>query len=149
MVTRCAEASGVAKGLSTFVVLFPWYIGMFAFNLAYLTGKMINDQTIQNFWSVSPGLLREYLLATSIGLLWYLGQGILLIAGYRRLGELQVAVGSALFLGPVFIVSNLVGVLLGEWSAVSANARRRFHQSLVLLVIAVIIIQSGNYLSLR
>jgi L-rhamnose-H+ transport protein len=123
----------------------PFFLGMFTINLILTTTKMLRDKTLKNYWSAS-GLRREYLLAISIGLLWYVGQGVGYTIGQAVLGPLGVAVGAALFMGTMMVVSNVLGVRTGEWNGVPSGTMRKLYIALVLLVVAMSIIAVGNYL---
>jgi hypothetical protein len=106
---------------------------------------MVKDKTLKNYWSAS-GLRREYLLGALIGVLWYLGQGVGYTAGQAILGPLGVAVGAALFMGAIIVVSNVLGVRTGEWHGVPGATMRKLYIALVLLVVAMSVIAVGNYL---
>jgi len=106
---------------------------------------MVRDKTLKNYWSAS-GLRREYLLGASIGLLWYVGQGVGYTIGQAVLGPLGVAVGAALFMGTMMVVSNVLGVRTGEWKGVPGVIMRKLYIALVLLVVAMAVIAVGNYL---
>ncbi len=128
-----------------FLNTLPFFLGMFTINFVLTVPKMIKDGSLQNFWS-APGRTREYLLGASIGVLWYLGQGVGYTAGQATLGPLGVAVGAALFMGTMMIVSNLLGVRTGEWAGVPRQTMRKVYIALALLVIAMVVIAVGNYL---
>ena len=63
-----------------FLNTLPFFLGMFTINFILTVSKMIKDKSLGNFWT-GPGLTREYLLGASIGVLWYLGQGVGYTAG--------------------------------------------------------------------
>ena len=67
---------------------------MFTINFILTVPKMIKDKSLRKFWT-APGRTREYLLGASIGVLWYLGQGVCYTAAQAVLGPLGVAVGAA------------------------------------------------------
>jgi L-rhamnose-H+ transport protein len=128
-----------------FLNALPFFLGMFTINLILTFSKMAKDKSLGNFWS-APGLLREYLLAATIGVLWYLGQGIGYTAGQAVLGPLGVAVGAALFMGSMMVVSNVLGVRTGEWAGVPLSTTRKLYWALAMLVLAMSVIAVGNYL---
>jgi L-rhamnose-H+ transport protein len=128
-----------------FLNTLPFFLGMFTINLILTTTKMVRDKTLKNYWSAS-GLRREYLLGASIGLLWYVGQGVGYTIGQAVLGPLGVAVGAALFMGTMMVVSNVLGVRTGEWKGVPGVIMRKLYIALVLLVVAMAVIAVGNYL---
>jgi len=128
-----------------FLNTLPFFLGMFTINLILTTTKMVRDKSLKNYWSAS-GLRREYLLGASIGVLWYVGQGVGYTIGQAVLGPLGVAVGAALFMGTMMVVSNVLGVRTGEWKGVPCVTMRKLHMALVLLVVAMSVIAVGNYL---
>jgi len=128
-----------------FLNTLPFFLGMFTINLILTTTKMVRDKSLKNYWSAS-GLRREYLLGASIGVLWYVGQGVGYTIGQAVLGPLGVAVGAALFMGTMMVVSNVLGVRTGEWKGVPSVTMRKLHIALVLLVVAMSVIAVGNYL---
>jgi L-rhamnose-H+ transport protein len=128
-----------------FLNTLPFFLGMFTINLILTTTKMARDKSLKNYWSGS-GLGREYLLGASIGILWYVGQGVGYTMGQAVLGPLGVAVGAALFMGTMMIVSNVLGVRTGEWKGVPGATMRKLYIALVLLVVAMSVIAVGNYL---
>ena len=128
-----------------FLNTLPFFLGMFTINLILTTTKMVRDKSLKNYWSAS-GLRREYLLGASIGILWYVGQGVGYTMGQAVLGPLGVAVGAALFMGTMMVVSNVLGVRTGEWKGVPGATMRKLYIALVLLVVAMSVIAVGNYL---
>ena len=128
-----------------FLNTLPFFLGMFTINLILTTAKMVRDGTLKNYWAAS-GLGREYLLGASIGLMWYIGQGVGYTVGQAVLGPLGVAVGAALFMGTIMIVSNVLGVRTGEWVGVPRATMKKLYVALVLLVVAMSVIAVGNYL---
>jgi L-rhamnose-H+ transport protein len=128
-----------------FLNTLPFFLGMFTVNLILTTAKMVRDKSLKNYWSAS-GLRREYLLGASIGVLWYVGQGVGYTMGQAVLGPLGVAVGAALFMGTMMVVSNVLGVRTGEWKGVPSATMRKLYVALVLLVVAMSVIAIGNYL---
>lgn len=67
-------------------------------------------------------------------------------AGQAILGPLGVAVGAALFMGAIVIVSSALGMATGEWKAVPPTTMRKLYFALFFLVTAMSVISIGNYL---
>lgn len=128
-----------------FLNVVPFFLGLFTTNLIITVAKMVKDGSLKNYWA-APGLGREYLLAAAIGLLWYLGQGVAYPSGQGILGPLGVAVGAALFMGMIIVVSNVAGVWTGEWKGVSARTMRMLRIAVAILVVAMAVVAVGNYL---
>lgn len=137
---------GVPRSLAPVVVLLPWYLGVFVLNLVYCIAKMAKDGTLENYFKRVPGLGREYLLAISIGLLWYLGQGVLYLAGFQRLGVLGVPVGAALFMASTIVSSNASGVITKEWDGVPKPIANLMFTAVVILLLGIVVIGVGNAL---
>jgi len=128
-----------------FLNILPFMLGMFTVNLLLTVAKMVRERTLRNFWA-ARGLLREYFLGFTIGLLWYLGQGVCYTAGHTFLGPLGVAVGAALFMGTMMVASNVAGIRTGEWEGVGPSTMRALYSAITVLVIAMTVIAVGNYL---
>lgn len=136
---------GVPEHFWGFLNILPFMLGMFTVNLVLTVAKMVREQTLRNFWA-SPGLVREYILGFTIGLLWYLGQGVCYTAGHTYLGPLGVAVGAALFMGAMMVASNVAGIHMGEWAGAGPSTMRVLYAAITVLVIAMSVIAVGNYL---
>ena len=145
MKTIAIDKFGVPLYAWGFLNVVPLFLGMFTVNLVLTIIKMTKDGSIKNYWS-APGLGREYVLGVSIGLLWYLGQGVSYPAGQAILGPLGVAVGAALFMGMIMVVSNIAGIRSGEWTGSSPRTMRLLYAAIAALVVATTIIAVGNYL---
>ncbi|MFN8008215.1 MAG: L-rhamnose/proton symporter RhaT [Terriglobia bacterium] len=144
MKDRAVTQYGVPEHFWGFLNILPFFLGMFSVNFILTVAKMVKDKSLNHYWS-AEGLLREYALSISIGLLWYLGQGVCYTAGHTLLGPLGVAIGAALFMGTMMIVSNVAGIRTGEWNSVSHSTRRWLYTALGILVVAMTIIALGNY----
>jgi L-rhamnose-H+ transport protein len=139
------EQYGVPEPFWGFLNTLPFFLGMFTMNLILTGGKMIKEGTLRNYWAAS-GLSREYALGFAIGLLWYLGQGVAYTAGHTLLGPLGVAIGAALFMGTMMVVSNISGLRTGEWKGVRPQTVRLLYAALAVLVVAMSVVAVGNYL---
>ena len=139
------ERFGVAPFAWGFLNIVPFFLGMFTTNLLMTLWKMVREGTVRNYWS-AEGLLREYGLGMAIGLTWYLGQGVAYPVAQALLGPLGVAVGAALFMGMIMVVSTVAGLRTGEWAGTSASTRRKLYSSLLVLIVAMSTIAIGNYL---
>lgn len=123
----------------------PFFLGMFTINLLLTGAKMIKDGSLKNYWSASE-LTREYLLAVSIGAIWYLSQGVGYTTAQAILGPLGVPVGGGLLMGTIIASSNVLGVYTGEWLGMPRRTMRKLYVALTLLIVAMAIIAVGNYL---
>jgi L-rhamnose-H+ transport protein len=144
---RATTQFHVSLPLAPFVVLLPWYMGNFVLNFIYCVGKMNRDRTLANYVRGGGGLGLEYLLAVSIGVLWYAGQGSLYLAGFQRLGSLGVPVGAALFMGSIIVTSNLSGLMTKEWDRVPRSIARLMYGAVAVLLLGIAVVGVGNYLA--
>jgi L-rhamnose-H+ transport protein len=136
---------GVPEHFWGFLNILPFMLGMFTVNFVLTVAKMVREQTLRNFWA-APGLVWEYFLGFTIGLLWYFGQGVCYTAGHTFLGPLGVAVGAALFMGTMMVASNVAGIRMGEWAGAGPSTMRVLYTAITVLVIAMTVIAVGNYL---
>ena len=144
---RATTQFHISQALAPFVVLLPWYMGNFVLNLVYCVGKMSRDGTLANYVRGRRGLGLEYLLAISIGVLWYAGQGALYLAGFQRLGSLGVPVGAALFMGSIIVTSNLSGLMTKEWDRVPRSIATLMYGAVAVLLLGIAVVGVGNYLA--
>ncbi len=144
-VEEIARAYKVSKAFAPQFNNLPFMIGMLVMNLFLGVPKMVKQGTLRNYWSGS-GLVREYLLCLGIALPWFVGQGVFYAMGKTQLGPLGVSIGAALFMGTMIVISNVVGVGMGEWKGVSAKTTRTLYWGLIFLVIAMVVIAIGNAL---
>jgi len=145
--TIATQQFGVKETLWPVVNVVPLFAGMFTINLAYCLLKMTKDGTLKNYWRGSR-LGLEYILALSIGIFWFLGQGVCYTTGFTMLGSLGVPVGAALFMGAMIVVSNLLGLKTGEWAQASPKILRLMYVGIVLEVLAVAVVGLGNHFTL-
>jgi hypothetical protein len=138
---------GVKEALWPIVNVVPLFAGMFTINLIYCVIKMAKDHTFSRYWK-AKGLGREYTLGISIGLFWFLGQGVCYTVGFTMLGSLGVPVGAAVFMGSIILVSNLVGLRTGEWKLADARARQLMYTGLAFEILAVAVVGLGNHFAL-
>ena len=135
---------GVKETLWPVLNVIPLFAGMFTINSVYCLIKMAKDGTLGNYWKPAR-LGREYFLALTIGILWFLGQGICYTVGFTMLGNLGVPVGAAVFLGTMIVVSNLTGLRTGEWKLAEPKVLRLMYTGIVLVILAVALVGAGNH----
>ena len=68
-------------------------------------------------------------------------------AGASCLGKLGATVAWIILMSTTVFVGNLWGVLAGEWKNTPRKAHRPMIQGLVLLIIAILLVSLGNYIS--
>jgi hypothetical protein len=138
---------GVKEALWPVVNVVPLFAGMFTINLIYCLFKMAKDRSFKNYWEGNR-LGLEYFLAISIGLFWFIGQGVCYTVGFTMLGSLGVPVGAAIFMGAMIVISTLLGLKTGEWAHASPKILRLMYVGIVLEVLAVFIVCLGNHFTM-
>jgi L-rhamnose-H+ transport protein len=86
-----------------------------------------------------PGTWYYWLLAASMGLLWF-GSLIFYSISTVKLGDLGPTIGWPLFLGAVVISSTALGVVTGEWANTGKNPIRVMICGVICLVLAIAIL---------
>lgn len=103
--------------------LIPWVItlsGGFVANFAYSFMKLIKNRSYRDYVAVGAGKAYGKALATS--LIWFLALGFYAKASVM-LGPLGASVGWLTFNGLALIVSNVWGLLDGEWKGYNKPKR--------------------------
>ena len=95
----------------------------------------------------SGDLFRNYALASSAGLLWYL-QFFFYSMGQTKMGKYDFS-SWTLHMASIIIFATLWGIGLREWQDTSRRTRFLVGCGLFLLVSSTIIVGYGNYLSVR
>jgi L-rhamnose-H+ transport protein len=88
---------------------------------------------------------RNYLMAILTGTLWY-GQFFLYNLGYVRMGAFQFTSWAILMI-LIVLCSNVLGMILKEWSACRPATRWIIRAGMAVLVLAVLAITWGNRLA--
>jgi len=145
--TIATQQFGVKETLWPIVNVVPLFAGMFTINLVYCLIKMASDGTLKNYWRANRRGA-EYVLAISIAVCWFLGQGVCYTVGFTMLGSLGVPVGAAVFMGAMIVVSNLLGLKTGEWAQASPGIFRLMYVGIILEVVAVAIVGLGNHFTM-
>jgi L-rhamnose-H+ transport protein len=93
----------------------------------------------------SEGIGRTLLIALIMALL-HNGAIIFFGIGASKLGALGVAVGYAIFMSFAIIVGNINGFLTKEWKGASGQSIRWIATGILILVIGVSVLATGNYM---
>jgi L-rhamnose-H+ transport protein len=126
--------------------LIPWVItlsGGFLANFAYSFMKLIKNRSYRDYVAVGAGKAYGKALATS--LIWFLALGFYAKASVM-LGPLGASVGWLTFNGLALIVSNVWGLLDGEWKGYD-KPKRLLLIGNALLIISWIIVGIANSLA--
>ncbi|MGG0822161.1 L-rhamnose/proton symporter RhaT [Paenibacillus turicensis] len=126
--------------------LIPWVItlsGGFVANFAYSFMKLIKNRSYRDYVAVGAGKAYGKALATS--LIWFLALGFYAKASVM-LGPLGASVGWLTFNGLALIVSNVWGLLDGEWKGYD-KPKRLLLVGNAFLIISWIIVGIANSLA--
>ncbi|MBP1905869.1 L-rhamnose-H+ transport protein [Paenibacillus turicensis] len=126
--------------------LIPWVItlsGGFVANFAYSFMKLIKNRSYRDYVAVGAGKAYGKALATS--LIWFLALGFYAKASVM-LGPLGASVGWLTFNGLALIVSNVWGLLDGEWKGYD-KPKRLLLIGNAFLIISWIIVGIANSLA--
>jgi L-rhamnose-H+ transport protein len=106
-------------------------------NIAFCAYLLIKNNSAGKFFL--RGGIRLYTLCALMGLFWW---GSIFIYGEAssRLGPLGPAIGWPLFLSTGLLVSNVCGILTGEWRSTTAKTRWWVAGGLATLVIAILVL---------
>lgn len=90
-------------------------------------------------------LLRNYLLASSAGIIWYF-QFFFYSMGQTKMGKYDFS-SWALHMASIIIFATLWGIILREWRDTSRKTKLLVSAGLFLLILSTIIVGIGNYIS--
>ena len=107
---------------------------------AFCAYLLLRKQSLTRF--ISPGTRRNYLWATSMGVMWLAGM-ILYGMGANKLGRIGSSIGWAIVMSLMVIVANLWGLSTGEWRGVGPKPLRTMIVGLTVLVVAMFLVGSG------
>jgi L-rhamnose-H+ transport protein len=120
--------------------------GAFVTTLLYCLYLHKKEKTFGQYASIgNNGLVKNYLLATLTGILWY-GQFFFYGLGHVRMGKYQFT-SWAIHMIMLVLFSSLAGLLMKEWKNCSAITMRLLIIALLVLITAVLLLTYGNYLS--
>lgn len=137
--------SGEALGYSGFAatnLIWLLMLGAGAIpNIGFCSFLLIKHKSFANFGgAVNP---RTWGLSALMGLLW--GGSIFLYgAATPMLGNLGTAIGWPLSLAVALLVANAMGLMLGEWREVSADAVRPMRRGIVVLILAILLCAASS-----
>jgi len=120
--------------------------GGFTTNFIYITYISWKNKTFNDFLIQPKSIrFRNYFLAFLSGLMWY-GQFFFYGMGSTKMGTYDFASWS-IHMASIIIFSNLWGVWLKEWDLVGRRTQLFLWAGIVLLIVSVVLIGLGNYLS--
>ena len=133
---------------ATLIRWMPMYWGGMTALIIFMGGGMLRTGRWRNYFA--PGTLRDFLIASSMGVVHFMAQipyGIgayyLDKAGHADLGT---TVGFGANIGMALVVATSIGFATGEWAGVSRRAVRALQAGIAVLILAVGILAYANSL---
>ncbi|MGH9402361.1 MAG: L-rhamnose/proton symporter RhaT [Terriglobia bacterium] len=138
-----AQALGANTVTATYAV---WALVLgagFVPNLAYCGYLLSRNHTWRLFRE--EGWIKEAMLSSAMAFLWLAGI-VCYGMGAMLSGKYGTSVGFALFMAMTILVSNLLGLLTGEWKGASANTMKRPAIGVGAVLLAIFILNLGGIL---
>jgi L-rhamnose-H+ transport protein len=121
--------------------------GSGSLNFIYCVALNIKNRSGADYLNREAPLRKNYALAASAGLLWYI-QFMFYGMGSTRLGDYAFAAWSVL-MAVVVAVSNLWGLYFKEWHGVSRRTIGTICTGILLVLLSILLIGAGGYVSTR
>jgi L-rhamnose-H+ transport protein len=130
-----AQSAGLSASAGTNLVWLLMLVSGSVLNILFCLWLLIRNRSFAKFTLGS----RLYILTALMGIFW---AGSIFIYGEAstRLGALGPAIGWPLFLTTGLLVSNVCGVIAGEWRATAAKTRLWMISGLAVLVLAILVL---------
>jgi L-rhamnose-H+ transport protein len=131
----------IAKGTGTIVrntALARWVVvlaGALVMNLGYAGFLLIKNRKIMA--EKTDGAVKALMWAVITGILWFAALGTM-GQGSALMGDIGAIIATPLFLGVSLIVSNIAGIITGEWKGAGKSL------NLVLAGVALIVLAAGS-----
>ena len=119
-------------------------LGAFVTNFLYCGGCLLFKGSWRNYKQPQTGIYWFY--SFLMGTLWMTGVA-LYGAGASSLGKLGATVAWIILMATTVLVGNIWGILSGEWKSVPKKAHVHMAQGLLLLIVAIVLVSLGNYIS--
>lgn len=139
---------GELYGKATLIRWMPMYWGGITALFVFMGGGMIRNGAWRNYFA--QGSLRDFLIASSMGVVHFLAQipyGIgayyLDKAGPAKLGT---TVGWGVNIGMALIVAASIGFATGEWTGISRRAVNTLLAGIIILIMAISVLAYANSL---
>ena len=131
---------------ATLIRWMPMYWGGMTALLIFMGGGMIRNGAWRNYFA--PGTLRDFLIASSMGMVHFLGQIPYGIGAYyldkTGRADLGTTVGWGMNIGMALVVAASIGFAMGEWIGVSRRAVRTLQTGIAILLFAICILAFAN-----
>ena len=123
--------------------MLPFFLGGWLVNTAYCVHLLSKNKSFGNF--TGPAAFSNVLKAVAMAVLFVVGMVLYIVATSLYLtGGSGAVVGWPLFMGATILISNLLGVLSGEWKGVSRGAYAWLYGGAGLLILAVVLASLSN-----
>jgi L-rhamnose-H+ transport protein len=133
---------------ATLIRWMPMYWGGITALIIFMGGGMIRNGAWRNYFS--PGTLRDFLIASSMGVVHFLAQIPYGIGAYyldkAGRADLGTTVGWGANIGMALIVAASIGFATGEWVGVSRRSVRTLLAGIAVLIFAICILAYANSL---
>ena len=131
---------------ATLIRWMPMYWGGMTALLIFMGGRMIKTGAWRNYFV--PGAARDFLIASSMGIVHFIAQIPYGIGAYflDRAGkaELGTTVGWGVNIGMALIVASAIGFATGEWTGISSRATNLLRIGIVVLLTAICLLAYAN-----
>lgn len=152
--TLAAGTAPLSQGLPVLCVVL---VGGFTTNFIWCLYLLITNRSAKELLgargpsavgaNTAPPLLRNYLLCAIAGTAWYF-QFFFYTMGESQMGAYAFS-SWTLHMASIIIFGTLWGFAFKEWSQSRANTKRLVWIGVAALIIATVVIGTGNYLSAR
>lgn len=138
------KAKGAGDFAANIAVWAVALVGAATVNVLYPAYLMTRNRS----WHVLVSNKREIGLALVYGLLFFI-PSVLLGKGMLMLGALGASVGFGVVQGSLILGGQALGFLSGEWRGVTGRPRTHIYVAIVVLIVSMLILASGNALAPR
>jgi len=118
--------------------------GAFITNLVYCGGLLLRKGTWKNYRR--EGTSSYWFWTFLMGLIWMSGVA-LYGASATTLGDIGKTVAWIILMATTVLIGNVWGILSGEWTGTAKKARQRMAQGLLLLIVSIVLVSVGQYLT--
>lgn len=134
-IREAAMKFGASPSDATLPILLIVLFGGFLINAGYAVFLLLKNKSFGAFFA--PSGIKSLAGSITSGIFWFGGIGLYGIATVY-LGKLGTSVGYVIFIGFVILVSNVLGVMMGEWRG-AGKAGKVQAASMCILVVGIVI----------
>jgi L-rhamnose-H+ transport protein len=141
---KVADALGVSEGGASDAIWAVALLGGFATNLVYCSILLTQNRTWSHYRL--PGTLSYWFLGSLMGVIWVLSI-ILFGRAAAAMGTMGNSAGWAITMGCCIAISNMWGIVSGEWRDGRGKPLQTMYMGLALILGAIAVIGYGNSLT--